>query len=57
MFNLSTLLIYIIPLPFEPTIRDGKVYARGAEDNKGQLLYVGRLLKGYLFEKVKNPPF
>ena len=24
--------------PFEPTIRDGKVYARGATDDKGQLL-------------------
>jgi len=25
--------------PFEPTIRDGAVYARGAQDNKGQLFY------------------
>jgi acetylornithine deacetylase/succinyl-diaminopimelate desuccinylase-like protein len=24
--------------PFEPTIRDGKIYARGAGDNKGQLI-------------------
>ncbi len=24
--------------PFEPTVRDGQVYARGASDNKGQLL-------------------
>lgn len=26
--------------PFEPTIRDGEIYARGAFDNKGQLFYV-----------------
>jgi acetylornithine deacetylase/succinyl-diaminopimelate desuccinylase-like protein len=24
--------------PFEPTVRDGKIYARGAVDNKGQIL-------------------
>lgn len=26
--------------PFEPSLRDGRVFARGAEDNKGQIFYV-----------------
>jgi acetylornithine deacetylase/succinyl-diaminopimelate desuccinylase-like protein len=26
--------------PFEPQIREGRIYARGAQDNKGQLWYV-----------------
>src|SRR5699024_6342293 len=49
--NRFTLLIYghydvqaVEPLglwesdPFEPEIRDGRIYARGAGDNKGQLM-------------------
>lgn len=31
--------------PFEPQIRNGEVYARGAEDNKGQCFYVLQALK------------
>ncbi len=63
-----TLLIYnhydvqpVAPLeewvspPFEPTIRDGNVYARGAQDNKGQCFYVLQALK-LLFEKDGTLP-
>jgi acetylornithine deacetylase/succinyl-diaminopimelate desuccinylase-like protein len=41
--------------PFEPTIRDGQVYARGAQDNKGQLFYVLQALKGLLERDKKLP--
>ncbi len=56
--NHPTLLIYnhydvqpVDPLelwkspPFQPTMRHGEVYARGAEDNKGQCFYVLQALK------------
>jgi acetylornithine deacetylase/succinyl-diaminopimelate desuccinylase-like protein len=33
--------------PFEPTLREGKIFARGAADNKGQCFYVYSALKAY----------
>lgn len=41
--------------PFQPTIRDGEVYARGAEDNKGQCFYVIQALKALLQKDQKLP--
>lgn len=41
--------------PFEPNVRDGEVYARGAQDNKGQCFYVMLALKA-LFEKYGRLP-
>ncbi|MCC6957455.1 MAG: M20/M25/M40 family metallo-hydrolase, partial [Anaerolineales bacterium] len=34
--------------PFEPVIKDGKVFARGATDNKGQLFIHIKALESYL---------
>lgn len=34
--------------PFEPVVRDGKVYARGATDDKGQLFIHVKALESYL---------
>lgn len=41
--------------PFDPQLRDGNVYARGAQDNKGQCFYVLQALK-LLMEKHKGFP-
>ncbi|MFN8499668.1 MAG: dipeptidase [Anaerolineae bacterium] len=34
--------------PFEPVVKDGKIYARGATDNKGQLFIHVKALESYL---------
>ena len=34
--------------PFEPTVRNGEVFARGAQDNKGQCFYVLLALKALI---------
>lgn len=41
--------------PFHPTIRDGEVYARGAQDNKGQCFYTLQALKLFLKHYGKFP--
>ena len=41
--------------PFEPVIRDGKVFARGAQDNKGQLWYTLKALE-YLLKRDGTLP-
>ncbi|WP_042281202.1 dipeptidase [Candidatus Protochlamydia sp. R18] len=41
--------------PFQPSLRDGNVYARGAQDNKGQCFYVLQALKFYLKQYSRLP--
>jgi acetylornithine deacetylase/succinyl-diaminopimelate desuccinylase-like protein len=41
--------------PFEPTIRDGKMYARGASDDKGQIFYTLAAVIYYLKTKGSLP--
>jgi acetylornithine deacetylase/succinyl-diaminopimelate desuccinylase-like protein len=42
--------------PFEPEIRNGRMYARGAEDNKGQNFYTLCALEAFM-EEHKELPF
>lgn len=41
--------------PFEPVVRDGKIFARGATDNKGQLFIHIKALESYLKTSGKAP--
>jgi acetylornithine deacetylase/succinyl-diaminopimelate desuccinylase-like protein len=41
--------------PFEPVIKDGKIFARGATDDKGQLYIHAKALQSYL-ESGDGPP-
>lgn len=41
--------------PFEPVIRDGNIYARGAQDNKGQCFYTIAAIKTLLKERGNLP--
>ncbi|WP_028612249.1 dipeptidase [Paenibacillus harenae] len=41
--------------PFEPAIRDGKLYARGATDDKGQLFLHVKAIEALLAEENKLP--
>lgn len=41
--------------PFEPTVRNGEVYARGAQDNKGQCFFVLQALRLLMERDGKLP--
>jgi acetylornithine deacetylase/succinyl-diaminopimelate desuccinylase-like protein len=41
--------------PFEPVVKNGKIYARGATDNKGQLFIHVKALESYLKTSGKAP--
>ena len=41
--------------PFEPVVKDGKIFARGATDNKGQLFIHIKALESYLKTSGKAP--
>ncbi|KAF6587772.1 M20/M25/M40 family metallo-hydrolase, partial [Paenibacillus sp. EKM208P] len=41
--------------PFEPSIRDGKLYARGATDDKGQVFLHIKAVEAILKQEGKLP--
>src|SRR5258705_8980534 len=41
--------------PFEPTVRDGKIFARGSVDDKGQLFLHVKALEAHLASRKKLP--
>ena len=41
--------------PFEPTVRDGKIYARGSVDDKGQLFLHIKALEAHIASRGKLP--
>lgn len=41
--------------PFEPTLRNGRMYARGAQDNKGQVFFFLKALEALRAQGVKLP--
>lgn len=41
--------------PFEPTLRNGRLYARGAQDNKGQLFYFLKAIEALRASGVSLP--
>lgn len=41
--------------PFEPTVRDGKIFARGATDDKGQVFLVVKAIESWLASSGRLP--
>ena len=67
MVNIPTVLVYahydvmpVAPLelwqsdPWEPTIRDGRLYARGADDDKGQAMIQAKAFEYMVHEGLMN---